>query len=404
MAWKYWLVWVAVASAGMVSSARAQTCASDADCAHGFSCEVTGGSTCAAARPCAMGESCPPPPACDPVVFRECRPGPCTHDADCAEDMICFSERSETCSVAPIAPCAPGASCPPPRPPVCETHVRQSCAPRYVLPCEADSDCGAGFSCSVTAPCNCASPGTAPAAPVPMADAGTPEPATPVPAADAGSAEAPAPAVDAGSSGAAFRPAPPQDGGQADRAPEGGGAAPPAQDGGTAARDAGPSCVCPDSPVRYCALNEIECAHDSDCPERFTCQTSGGGADPVPACDPQPGSDASACGQAPAPRDEVRRCLPPYYGAFDHGGVGVSRGEMPAAPSGGRPTTSPLPADGAIDAGVEEDAAEEPEHVEACSVRQPGGARGPAGTAAFALGFAAALYWRRRRAASRSRA
>ena len=149
------------AGAVVFSSGRAfaQECATDADCPTGFACEVVGASSCPGYA-CPEGEPCPPPPPCEPQEFRECVPGPCQSDADCAEGLVCFTETKELCSGGSQVDCPPDVVCPPPEPTVCETVTESQCVPPYVPPCAQDSDCGEGFLCVEQQSCGCS--GSAP--------------------------------------------------------------------------------------------------------------------------------------------------------------------------------------------------------------------------------------------------
>src|SRR5678815_2411040 len=118
---------LAASAVTLVSGHARATCTTNADCGHGFECQVVGGSTCAGYA-CPPDQPCPPPPPCDPVEIRDCVPGGCAVDADCADGMVCFESTSTDCTVtsAPAPSCPPDVKCdppPPPPPPDCTTHV-----------------------------------------------------------------------------------------------------------------------------------------------------------------------------------------------------------------------------------------------------------------------------------------
>lgn len=133
---------------------RAQSCASDADCATGLSCQddptVTGGTgVCSVAD---GGRVCTTTPTEPPLPTKSCRPAPCTSDADCGS-MICYKQTVTTCAggTTPVTDaCRPGTTCvapPPPVPETCTPTTTSLCTYRWALPCNADVDCGTGFLC-----------------------------------------------------------------------------------------------------------------------------------------------------------------------------------------------------------------------------------------------------------------
>ena len=139
------------------AQAHAQACETDADCAQGLVCEVVGAIACAVPD-CPPGEECPEPEPCEPEEFRECVPGPCTSDADCGEGLKCLSVSSETCTGSAMACDPDDEECVVVEvEPVCETVTEQYCAPDWVGECEADADCGEGFTCVAAEICECSS-------------------------------------------------------------------------------------------------------------------------------------------------------------------------------------------------------------------------------------------------------
>lgn len=144
------------------SLASAETeCATDADCAVGFQCEVVGSTGCAEPI-CPPGEECPEPEPCEEETFSACVPGPCASDADCGPGLLCLEVTSYDCPASP-PPCDPDdEGCEPPSGSGddCEEVTQGYCLPPYMAPCETDSDCGPGFACEATEICSCsAGPG-----------------------------------------------------------------------------------------------------------------------------------------------------------------------------------------------------------------------------------------------------
>ena len=232
-------------------------CAEDSQCPAGYTCEVTGGSSCA----------CPAGEACDcgaPVEYRSCVPGPCASDADCGDGMVCATYEVPCAGVD--VPCSSDGNCGEP-PPSCESETKSICAPRWVLPCQVDADCGSGFTCEETEICTCSGGG------------GTPtEPDSPG-GGDSGS----------GSSG---------------EAPD---AMPPADD-----------CTCEPSGTKYCHAVEVTCSDASACPSGWTCETYTSAID-CAAPDPADGSEPPPCDVPADPPASSGICLPPYGGTFDSG-------------------------------------------------------------------------------------
>lgn len=197
-------------------------CASDADCDEGYVC---------VASPVACAEpACPEGPegdACRETSTSTCddaqsggfcvedfRPATCDTDADCSEGDVCERFVYEECSGA-VEPCAVDSSgnvqCDdPPMGPDEECRVVEEayCIPRYAASCEADEDCGPGFTCEALETCACS-----------------------------------------GSSGT-------MEGGEGDEdSPEG----------------TFEECVCEPSDERYCALQELPCTSTEECPAGLEC-------------------------------------------------------------------------------------------------------------------------------------
>jgi hypothetical protein len=268
--------------------AVAQLCTSDRDCPQGHAC--TASKTIAPTEPaCPRGATCPKPDASAPMVIMACEPKACSADADCGAGMVCFAQTSRACSGgAAVAPCAPDQPCdagPPVRmEPECTTTTTKICAWKWQLPCNMDSDCGAGFTCKPTETGSCSGSG----------GTGTP---TPGPG--------------GGSSGA---PAPPR--GDLVAPPADGGAAPP------------PMCTTMTSYPGWCQPTVTTCTADSDCPGGWKCAQ----VDDMPVGSPgsRPGlvaPPAADAGAAPA-----RMCVSSYGGLPQRGSKDDTA--TPTAPGG----------------------------------------------------------------------
>ena len=78
----------------------------------------------------------------------------CATDSDCASGMVCHSQTSTSCSgsggTAPACPAnmlCPDAGTPISTTPACTETTMRSCAYKWLLPCNANTDCGDGFVC-----------------------------------------------------------------------------------------------------------------------------------------------------------------------------------------------------------------------------------------------------------------
>jgi uncharacterized protein (TIGR03382 family) len=143
-------------------------CTSDADCGEGQICALTD-----CAQPCDTDVD----PNCEPtdcgtgvtcIDIGEPPPPNCTADADCAEGERCITETFETCVDTGCA-CPdgdPACECPPPPPEgECATETFSYCAPPWAAACDADADCGAGFTCELLEVCACSGGGGSEGAP-----------------------------------------------------------------------------------------------------------------------------------------------------------------------------------------------------------------------------------------------
>jgi MYXO-CTERM domain-containing protein len=305
--------WVAVVLFGLATfSARAaqaddSTCQTDTDCGKGWSCQVTGGTACGAPA-CPPGAICDPAPACTNTVIKSCVPANCSTDADCADGMACHAEPV----ACPAIACPSNADC---AQPVCDPGPRQ-CTPKYELPCAADADCGAGFTCAYGEVC---SGGSA---------SGSGSSGTPPSPGGAGSGDVPAPST------------------------------------------------CTTSTAGNCQLTPVACLNNADCQMGWSCMDvapgygcaevsamGSGGTNSAGASAPAPGSagvagTAGSAGSAgsvsidcPPPPAPMMQCVPPSYssgygtnkgssattgsaGAASRGGSGLSTPAAPGATSG----------------------------------------------------------------------
>ncbi|HEY6725902.1 MAG TPA: hypothetical protein VI197_17835 [Polyangiaceae bacterium] len=333
--------------------ASAAECAGDADCPKGFTCEVSESVACPDVPACEDGESCEDKAAdCVAEEYRSCVSIDCSADSDCADGMVCETIQHERCST-PGAPAAdPGTepdSDADPLPPdaappesSCEVEERNYCVPKYLLPCEAAVDCGAGFTCEMTLEqCSCSSPSAS---------------------TSGGSGSMPGGEGSGGNAGDSERPASPPPDGEDDGANDG--------------------CVCEpvDGPA-YCELVVTECSANSDCPSGMSCEDNPEGSC---SCTPEGGVECTA--------DPEKICLPPYVdyagGVIEEDGLGSDPTSNPEEPPRGEDDDS-NDADGSSD--------ESSESGDGCSVAAVGV---PAGAwASLGLMLGAALLGRRRRSA-----
>lgn len=244
------------------AAAIGDTCSDDADCGKGLICEVVGGTACACPD---NGMECPP---CETTELRACIPGPCTQDSDCADGLVCVTYDVPCATTEPA--CPPDQQCDAPAPMPCEATTASVCAPKWILPCEADADCGDGFACEAGEVCSCGS--------------------------SAGEAT---PGSTPGSSGGSSTPPPPSGSGDSGSSSGSGDSAsgdvpPPADD-----------CTCTASDVKSCHPKEITCTADGDCPSGWaciaapsvaTCTASSDGGEPQ--CDPPAPAGPSTCAPA----------------------------------------------------------------------------------------------------------
>jgi len=238
-------------------------CGTGPACGVGFECTVVGASgSCASTPPCAAGESCPAPEPCTTTEVMGCTPAHCTADAECAPGMVCHTW-TEACPVTDCAcaPDVPNCGC---GTAACDPKSVSMCTPLYLLPCQADADCGEGFTCQEQMS-GCATSGTNGSGPTPS-----------------GAGAAPAPA-----GGAANEPAP--------------------------LPIPVPDCSPQPTGQFQCVAKQIDCTSAAQCPAGWSCDQSVTATSP--AC--PPGAECAADPIQPPPAV----CRPPYYGATDAGGL-----------------------------------------------------------------------------------
>src|SRR4051794_29001974 len=139
-----------VATAG---PARAQDCKTAADCGKGFTCTFVPSPSAPPTKPCAADMPCaaiePPPADAGTTTSGYCTEATCATNADCGASMLCHPESYEVCSGGTVGACPANTKCDltPPEPSSCSTVTTSTCKYKWQLPCNADSECGAGFTC-----------------------------------------------------------------------------------------------------------------------------------------------------------------------------------------------------------------------------------------------------------------
>lgn len=213
----------ALAPLGAAREARAdEACAS---CPKGFRCETIQ-SLCPDIDCVEGAEPCP---ACEPKTEQACVPVACTSDADCATDMSCVTEERTRCDGDAADDCGDAREgeeapdCKPAPATNCTTERVMQCVPRWQLPCNSATDCGAGFECKERETCTCAGS---------EGSGGGSDPGTPQPADSGERAATPAPA----------------------------------------------DCSCEPSGEFACVVIETACSTDANCAAGWTCEDNGKGA------------------------------------------------------------------------------------------------------------------------------
>ncbi len=169
-------------------------CEVDADCPTGFECVeapapgvLVPATPATQEEPCAEGEDCgdeagaseeskpappededppaeptepteAPEPTSESSTYKHCAVKMCETDEECGGDLVCVLEvydcMEPAVMPAPMPDCAEGEDCgdpdsemPMPEEEECVPETVGHCAPKWLAPCEANADCGAGFSC-----------------------------------------------------------------------------------------------------------------------------------------------------------------------------------------------------------------------------------------------------------------
>jgi MYXO-CTERM domain-containing protein len=235
---------------GAAPRAQAQTCTSNAQCHKGFIC-VLAPTNIGTPTPGAPTTADPTAPAKTSALVAPstgyCQEAPCTADTDCGTGMVCHTETYPSCTGGTAPACPPNTDCgakvaPPPQ--TCTETKVSLCMFTWQLPCNTDTECGAGFVCNPTVT-GCASGGSGTTAP-------------------GGTGTAPSGTGTGGGS-----------------APSSGAAAP--ADPGFAADPIIPPDACKTTTTfpGYCSPKATTCASNTDCPTDWTCTAvstaSGGG-------------------------------------------------------------------------------------------------------------------------------
>lgn len=293
-------------------------CETDADCPAGMMCAEAGATSqlvavdapacvCPEEEPdCGCdeeGEQAMPEPMPEPetTIYYACVPAPCESDADCGDDLACLSHTYQQCEDLPLTTMVPcreddpdcGGSMEPRPEPECETVTESYCGPKYLANCEADADCGEGFSCVAEEMCECETTSRRgqvdDAAGIDTGDGAEDDEGTP---------EAQAEPIE------------------------------PTGDGTEA-------CTCEPTGDMICELQELPCASDDDCAiEGWTCMLAPIATQPC-VWDEETGEED--CGDEDDSTEPSGQCLPETWGWGEDGTMGSAE---TANDSGGGTTSS----------------------------------------------------------------
>lgn len=311
-------------------------CEADADCPTGFECiehESWAPTTSSAtepdfAEPPCEGEDCEgggedkpgnsesPPEPTEPVeppeTVKTCAPKMCDTDGDCGGDLVCVLQTYD-CPAQMIPDKAPMPDCPEgedcggeptdeePKDPQepCEPETVGHCAPKWLAPCEADTDCGPGFSCVEEEMCWASSGGSS-------GSAGSPPPSIPCDPDDEDCGQ-----EDSGDGEDSFAPGPDEGEGEGQAMPEEG---------------------CEPTGEFYCELQIIDCSTDA-CPEGLVCISADAG--------PQDDCAVSSDGEMSCPESDEeipeKVCVPEGFEDWIGAGPGGQAMETSATQEPGAP-------------------------------------------------------------------
>lgn len=268
-------------------------CETDADCGEGWLCRHETSEMCTDTA-CPEGAECPDTePACETYEYSYCEYDlqECEADSDCDDGFVCLSYSYDECPPVAMPDCAPGSDCPEPEPVECTTVSEAFCAPRYIAPCEADADCGDGFTCVEAQSCWCSGGGGTSGG----SSGGEIPP-------DAGAGSDPG-APDSGAGSGSSIPGEPTPGDDV-----------PADD-----------CGCEPTGTFYCEPEVIECDADSDCPTDWTCMSGDVSSAP---CTFDEATGETFC---PEPVEGASYCAPPAWGVWGMGAGSADGGYAEAA-------------------------------------------------------------------------
>jgi hypothetical protein len=288
-----------LAALALAPAARAQTagapatCDAGSACAHGFTCQVSGGTACPAIA-CLGDGACE---TCTPQFTYSCEPATCETDSDCATGMVCYTDSATSCPGVATPP-----KCPAEQPDcgvapavqdagACVTTTSKTCVAQYQLPCTASSDCGPGFNCVADTATECSGGGSA---------------------GSAGSASGATSGGVANGTNASTAPAVAEDGG----------------------------CTTTPTGTSSCQAQTITCTTDADCPATWTCTAA------IVACaniDPAVVDGAAPVNDPCTTATPASTCTPPYAWLGAYGAVSNGESSAPTSASlsdGGTATTT----------------------------------------------------------------
>jgi MYXO-CTERM domain-containing protein len=139
-------------------------CETDADCGENMVCVEYVDDWCSGVsnEECDENGDCTTydeEPVCETEVYKECSTlhgMDCETDADCGDELVCVEFTAEWCSGGGDVVCDESGDCTVIEEEIeCGSEVFKECMYQYEAPCEADADCGEGFSCVPEEICTC---------------------------------------------------------------------------------------------------------------------------------------------------------------------------------------------------------------------------------------------------------